>query len=428
MKTAYATCLWLINLLWITPAAYAEESFILPERPAFSTECWTRVEYLGWTLRKSPIPLPLVTSASFSDSIPGAIGQPGTKVLLGNKTEGKRWQNGFQISAGTTLNTGQALSIEGSYFLLPRVTIERSLNTTGEPGAPNLAVPIYDVTGFWGLNGVPGETIYILPGPLLDEAGFEGRLSLKISSLFQGAALNCCAYLGCRDGFSLEGISGLRWLQLQEDLTFNVHTKTAPNVSFPPGFYNAKDRFRTANNFFGAQLGLHALYRRCNWFVEVTPKVSLGVLNQHVSTHGVGETSDGNLFYSIKGPAQLVGGIFAQPTNIGNHSRNICAAAFETSLRVGYQVTSCLEIFLGYNFISISRVARPGDQMNRKINPTRTGLAEVSRATVGTGSGPIPFGTSGPAEAPQGPKEPRFHFKTRCFWAQGITTGAMLRF
>jgi hypothetical protein len=66
--------------------------------------------------------------------------------------------------------------------------------------------------------------------------------------------------------------------------------------------------------------------------------------------------------------------------------------------------------------------------MNRKINPTRTGLADASRATVGTGSGPIPFGSPGPAEALQGPKEPKFNFKTRFFWAQGLTAGIVLRF
>ena len=37
-------------------------------------------------------------------------------------------------------------------------------------------------------------------------------------------------------------------------------------------------------------------------------------------------------------------------------------------------------------------VLRPGDQIDRKINSTRTALADASRATVGTGPGPVPFG------------------------------------
>lgn len=196
MKTAYAICLWFVNFLWVISAAYTEEPCLLSERILPPTKFWISSEYLGWTLANSPVPLPLVTSASFSDSIPGAIGQPTTKVLLGNKTDGIRWQNGFKIGAGTTINNERVISIEGSYFFLPRATIESNLNTTGEPGSPNLAVPIYDVTGFWGLNGVPGETVYILPGPLFDDPGFEGHFSLKISTLFQGAELNCRARLG----------------------------------------------------------------------------------------------------------------------------------------------------------------------------------------------------------------------------------------
>lgn len=406
--------------MWAIPAVYTKEPLL--------TEFWINPEYLGWAVAKSPIPLPLVTSACFSDSIPGAIGQPATKVLLGKKTDGMRWQNGFKISAGARINNERIVRVGCSYFLAPKATIEHDLNTTGEPGAPNFAVPIYDVTGFWGLNGVPGETVYILPGPLSSDPGFEGHFSLKMSSLFQGAEIYSCASLGCNDSCSLDGLGGFCWLQLQENLTFSANTKTVPNVSFPPGFFNTKDHFKTANNFFGAQLGVQVRYRSCNWLMDITPKVGLGVLNQSVNIHGFGKTLSGNLFYSVKGPAHMLGGIFAQPTNIGKFRRNTFAATFETNIRIGYQIASYLEIFLGYNFILISNVARPGDQMNRKINPTRTGLAEVSRETVGIGTGPIPFGDPGPAEVPQGLEKPNFHFKTRLFWTQGLTAGLSLRF
>lgn len=415
--------LWLINTLGVFPLAYTTEY------PSLLSQFWIRGEYLLWTLRNNPVPLPLITSASFSDPIPGAIGQPGTKILRGNKTVDMGWQNGFQLSAGATINEKRSISLEKSYFLLPKVTKKSFLNTTGEPGSPNFAVPIFDVTGFWGLKGVPGETIYILPGPLLGRPGFDGHFRLKISGLFQGAELNSFIGLGCWGGFNLEGLGGLRWLQLQENLTFSAHTMTVPNFPFPAGFYNFKDRFKTANNFFGAQLGLRAHYENLNWFLESTTKVGVGVLNQRVDIHGKGKTLGGNLFFATKGPAQnLVGGVFAQQTNIGNHTKNRFAATFETGLHVGYQITSCLGINLGYNFLLISHVARPGDQMDRKINPTLTEFAEVSRATVGTGSGPIPFGIPGAAEAPTGPSEPDFHFKTRLFWAQGLTVGVTLLF
>lgn len=390
---------------------------------------WIKGEYLGWTLRKSPISIPLITSASFSDPIPGAIGQPGTRVLLGDQKIGMGWQNGFQLSIGTPLINDQSIKIEGSYFLFPKETKKKSLSTSGEPGSSNFAVPIFDVTGFWGLNGVPGETVFILPGPLFDEPGFEGHFKLKISNLFQGAELNAYLLLRCWSQWNIEGVGGLRWVQLQENLSFSAHTGTVANFPFAPGFYNFKDRFKTTNNFFGAQIGLRAQYESLNWFVDLTAKAAFGVLNHRIDIHGSGETLGGNLFFATAGGVQdLKGGVFAQPTNIGKHTKNTFAALLETNLQAGYQLTSCLEVYLGYTFLVISEIARPGDQIDRKINPTLTGLADASRDTLGTGKGPIPFGESGPAEAPHGPKKPDFHLKTRVFWAQGLTAGIKLLF
>lgn len=266
-------------------------------------------------------------------------------------------------------------------------------------------------------------------GPLFGEPGFKAHFNFKISSLFQGAELNSYLHLGCWNNFNFDGLGGFRWLQLQENLTFNARSSTVANFPFSAGFFNFKDCFKTNNNFFGGQLGLRAQYENLSWLLEIITKVGLGVLNQHVDIHGSGETLGGNLFFATKGPPQkLLGGIFAQPTNIGNHTRNIFAITFETSLRAGYQITNCIQIGLGYTFLLITDVARPGDQMKRKINPTLTGLADASRDTLGIGKGPIPFGHPGAAEAPRGPKKPDFHFKTRLFWAQGLTAEIKLRF
>jgi hypothetical protein len=429
MKAWYTIFFWLLNILCMFPLVYTTEPCLLSKSPSLLNQFWIRGEYLGWTLKKSPVPIPLITSASFSDPISGAIGQPGTKVLLGNKAKNMGWQNGFQLTAGAIINEKQSISVEGCYFLVPKVTKKNFLSTTGEPGSPDFAVPIFDVTGFWGLNGVPGETVYLLPGPLFSDPGFEARFKLKVSSQFQGAEFNSLIYFGSREGFNVEGLGGFRWLQLQENFTFAARSMSVPNVSFPPGFYNFKDRFNTNNNFFGGQLGLRFQYENSYWHLESTTKIGLGVLNQRVDIHGVGETLGGNLFFATNGPAQkLVGGVFSQPTNIGKHTRNAFATNFETGFRAGYKINNQLEIYLGYNFLLLNHVARPGDQINRKINPTLTGLADVSRATVGIGTKPIPFGVPGAAEAPAGPKEPDFHFKTKLFWAQGLVGGLVLRF
>lgn len=89
MKTLGVLCFWWMSLLWVVPFLVdAEEPCGFSKGGAFPAEFWVRAEYLGWAFAKSPVPLPLVTSGSFADAIPGAIGQPSTKALLGNQTGG----------------------------------------------------------------------------------------------------------------------------------------------------------------------------------------------------------------------------------------------------------------------------------------------------------------------------------------------------
>src|SRR4051794_4424735 len=45
---------------------------------------WINAEYLLWWVRRSPLPVPVATLGDVSDKVPGALDQPGTRVLLGN--------------------------------------------------------------------------------------------------------------------------------------------------------------------------------------------------------------------------------------------------------------------------------------------------------------------------------------------------------
>jgi hypothetical protein len=56
-------------------------------------------------------------------------------------------------------------------------------------------------------------------------------------------------------------------------------------------------------------------------------------------------------------------------------------------------------------------VARPGEQLNRNINPTQT----------------VAYGNDPPA-ALVGAAQPTFNFKTNDFWAQTVSIGLAYRF
>ncbi|MBS0603926.1 MAG: BBP7 family outer membrane beta-barrel protein [Verrucomicrobia bacterium] len=297
--------------------------------PSSSPEFWIRTEYLLWNIKKNPLPLPLITSASYSDPLPGALGQSGSHTLLGKSDVGIGWMNGFQVCAGSSINPN--LAIEGSYFLLPKASKSKSIRTSGQPGAPNVAVPVFDVTGVLGLSGVPGESVFILPGPLDGDPGFKGKFNLDVSSRLQGAEINGLYPLIKNRPVHLDVLGGLRWFQLRESLFFKAKSGSVPNFPFEAGFFNFLDQFSTANNFLGAQLGIDGRYLTRKWRLEGILKGALGATLEKIKIKGSSNTSGGNLFFMTQGTAnkRLPGGIFAQPSNAGTHRKSPFAGAFE---------------------------------------------------------------------------------------------------
>lgn len=395
-----------------------------------SLPMWIEGEYLLWKIKKNPLPVPLVTRGSFSDPIIGALGQSGTKIKLGKQHIDMGWMNGIQVIAGLWLTPPQQIGLEASYFLLPTTTRKKSLLTSGEIGSPSYAVPIYDVTGLWGLNGLPGESIYLLPGPLETSPGFHGDFNLKLSSQFQGAQLNGIFGIAKGHLFLLNAIIGFRWLQLKEHLNFRVSTHTVPSFPYGFSFADTKDSFKTDNNYCGSQVGIGAGYTSRHFDLKGIFQAGLGAVLEAIHIRGSLKTSNGNLFYETKNTANetLKGGIFAQKTNIGTHHRQIFAALVDANIQARLKISRHLELDAGYSFLWISALARPGKQIDRKINPTLTALADASRETVGTQQAPTPFGMPGPAQPKQGAKRPEFSLKNSDFWVQGLTIGVTARF
>ena len=78
----------------------------------------------------------------------------------------------------------------------------------------------------------------------------------------------------------------------------------------------------------------------------------------------------------LVGPATTGGGFLANAANSGSRNNNDFAVLPEANLQLGYQATSWLNVFAGYQVIYLSSMARPVDQIDRSINST--GLATVN--------------------------------------------------
>lgn len=377
----------------------------------------SKAEYLLWSIKNTPEPIPLVTSGALSSKLPGAIGQLGTRVLMGDDFIDTHRQSGGRFTMISWFGRDKLFGIEANYLFLAPHRSQRISETSGLPGSSSLAVPIFDVSGFTSTSSpLPGESVYVLPGPFSDGPGFKGKFKLEIKNRVQGGEVNALFNIGDIGHLHVETLTGVRWLQFKEGLRFNVRTMGVSGASTAGQFFNSQDVFNTQNNFYGVQFGVRATYELSRFFTDVSPRVSVGDNHETVNIYGKSMTSNGTLFFPVHGFAArpISGGIFAQPNNIGHYGKNRFDVLPEINLTLGYHLMDHLSLLAGYQLMYLHQVIRPGDQLNRDINTTQTALADASRAS-GSGISSI------------GPMVPVDVFHGSSFWIQGVSLGVKWR-
>ena len=342
-------------------------------------------EALLWWIKGSPAPVPLVSS--------GLLNEAGMKVLLGGKDLDTNPNSGFRVTVGYSLT--DRWGAEGSVFYLLDRSTSRTAGSSGQIGSQDLLIPFFDVT-------LPGENTTFLSS----EGRFAGRAKEELSNSLLGAELNGTMKLLSASPWRVDLLGGFRYLNLRETYTF---TTSSPNVAPQPAdVFQTKDEFDAAIHFYGAELGVRARYDRGAWFASGAVKFALGAMIQSVDVDGFLETND---FNDLGPPERFPGGYFAQPTNIGSHTRSVFAVVPEVGLNIGYRITERVSVVVGYTFLYTNSVARPAQQIDRNINPTQS-------ASFG-GAPPTPL---------EGPAHPSFKFNGSDFWAQGLNVGLAGRF
>ena len=108
--------------------------------------------------------------------------------------------------------------------------------------------------------------------------------------------------------------------------------------------------------------------------------------------------------------AEQLGGLYALNSNIGHYKHSNFAVVPEFGLNVGYDVTSHMRAFVGYNFLYWSSVARPGKQIDRTLDENRIPNFTINR-TVATATETRPIGK----------------VESESFWVQGINFGLLFK-
>jgi hypothetical protein len=357
---------------------------------------WGSTEYMLWWVKNAPLPIPLVTAGNPNDNNPGAIGQPGTRILLGDSSAGFGTFSGMRVTLGAWLDSGATIGIEGSGFVLER----RSSNffaTSNNAGSPLLAFPFFNQTPTF-----VGEDALRISDPRAIIGQLGGSVLVSSSLQLWGTEVNSAFCLWRTRNLEFTMLAGFKYAQLQESLHI---TNATGDLLTDPTVTILNDSFDTRNQFYGGQIGGRLSLARDRFSLDVTGTVALGTTHEVVDIQG-STVQTGPLSAT---PGHFPGGFFTEASNIGHYTKNQFTVLPALEMKVNYQVTPRCSVFAGYDVLYWNQVVRPGNQIDRNINLNQN----------------TPLGFGG---VPGGPNAPAPLFNRTDFWAQGVTFGFEFRY
>jgi hypothetical protein len=359
------------------------------------------LEALGWWVKGDPLPALVTTSPiGTPQTMAGILGLPTTSVLFGNEKVNDGIRPGGRVQGGIWLDPAQTFAVEGHYYGLATEKtsfFESSTFGTGSLDDRILARPFFNVTP--GVDQ-PDARIIAFPdfviGP--DTFDIDGSIKIKESSRAQsagGGGRYALSAFGWPARFFLLG--GYRFFDLDESLS--IKTSSNPGTDpfpfpVPPGHIEQFDSFATRNIFNGAEVGLGADVGLARWSLAAETRLAMGNMQQTLEIDGLTSAVSGVYV------ASFPGGLLAQPTNIGNYSRNRFALIPQVDVRLKFQVLPALRLTVGSNFTYVTNVLRPGNQIDTSVNETQiAGLPLV------------------------GPARPAATLNETDIWLQGVSAG-----
>ena len=369
-----------------------EETTEEEELPPFH-RIWAHGEYLLWRIRDSRLPL-LATTGPVASVVPGAAGFTGTTPLYGGTNESNNWRSGARGFLGGWFDAEERFGAEAGYFFLGSRDVGFNQAQSGGTGSAILARPFFNA-----LATINDASLVAFPGLL------GGALNITNASQMQGGEVNGVMSVLKNREYSLDALAGFRFVYLKEFLRIqeNDQVKIGAPV-FPGDLIGVEDYFGTTNKFYGGQVGFKASLRKDSWDINLVGKTAIGSMMEVVAIQGATVITPPTGSQSVS-PA----GLLALSSNSGLFHRNMFAVVPEVTVDVSYHITERIHATLGYSFMYLSKVARPGDQVDVTIN---TNLVPTS----------LGAGMAG------GPTRPFFAFHGTDFYAQGGFVGLMFQY
>ncbi len=343
-----------------------------------NTRLWGSVDYMMLWSRGRYLP-PLLTTDPTGRGVPATF--PGA-VVFGGEDIGKGLRSAGRFSLGLWLDQCEQVGV-GGRFLMSQTDDVSYRRASDGGGLPVLARPFYD--DFSGqLNAVMASNP---PNPLI--VG-------QVADQARNDLMNLDAYLRVLlyeyDNRRLDLLVGYQYSEIRDSLSLWTNNNT------PATF---RDQFNASNTFHGAGLGLQGEYRYGGLTVSMLSKLGFGNMHREVRIDG-------------QGTAPSLGGILAQPSNIGTglYSDDVFSFVPEVEVKLLYEVSKGLELSLGYSFLYWTDVALAGDQID----------------TIDFGGRQWPRSDRRWIQGLPGATSPAFAgINDEGFWAQGLTFGVTLK-
>jgi hypothetical protein len=309
---------------------------------------------------------------------------PGTTSLDGRLSGGVA--GGVRVFAGGWFNADHTIGMDGSLFILGQQSTGFGISDRSGAGFLVINEP---------LAGAPFNTQVSAPGIE------SGSVAVGATTRFGGGDVNVLGNVYRCNGWTINLLGGYRYLQLDESLTITANSNLFTTTTYcdnlgnvlataPPGStVTMIDAFGTWNQFNGGQIGAQVQYLWRRLSVSGTAKLALGDTYEVVSING-------NTTVSPVGgtPVLLAGGNYAT-LQAGRYATNHFAFVPEAELKIGYQVFPCVRTTIGYDFLYLSRVVRPGNQIDNSYDGVTHPLVPMANSS---------------------------------FWAQGLTFGLQFSF
>lgn len=313
---------------------------------------WFRTDALIWELPGSRLSIPLVTTTTnLNDQCPGAIGQPGTRVLLGGPSFSYRNDHtaGLRFTLGAWIDVGHQYGIEANGWYINRElhAFQTASDGTGNP-------PLY-LPGF-NLATNKNDSLVIADPNI----AFAGEVASRAELSVLGWEANGLFNLSRGERYEWLFLAGMRYLEIGEkfqlstysqDLVLDQQTTTI-------------DRFETMNRFYAGQIGTRLRLRRGRLLLDVTGKIALGFNCQTITIDGRSQLDGSDAAFRAVYP----GGFYAQPTNIGSRTQGVFGVMPSCDVRLGLAILPRCIASVGYDLMYLNQTIRIGDVMDPNIN------------------------------------------------------------